>query len=215
MAMNEQEWLSCTDLEKMLQSLGGRVTERKLRLFGVGCCRRVWRKFPRELRDYVEVAERHADGLASNEDLQRAWHAQQLMRDYRFADQTSAVGWLLWGAVEANWLTPQEATRHVAFWIQRVGGADERQVQCNLLRDLVGNPFALRFPEGSCVPPGISDIQRLAQWAYENRAFGCLPILADALEEAGCSDATILSHLRGPGPHVRGCWVVDLILDKN
>ena len=49
---------------------------------------------------------------------------------------------------------------------------------------------------------------------YQERAFERLPILADALEEAGCDDPDILSHLRGPGPHVRGCWALDLVLGK-
>jgi len=55
----------------------------------------------------------------------------------------------------------------------------------------------------------------MAQMIYENRSFGILAILADALEEAGCADTDILDHLRGPGPHVRGCWAVDLILGKQ
>jgi hypothetical protein len=55
----------------------------------------------------------------------------------------------------------------------------------------------------------------LAQGIYDERAFERLPILADALEDAGCTDAAILVHCRGPGPHVRGCWVVDLILGKQ
>jgi hypothetical protein len=55
----------------------------------------------------------------------------------------------------------------------------------------------------------------LVQGLYDERAFDHLPILADALEEAGCTNADILNHLRGPGPHVRGCWVVDLLLDKE
>jgi hypothetical protein len=55
----------------------------------------------------------------------------------------------------------------------------------------------------------------LAQAIYNDHRFGDLPILADALEEAGCSATDILDHLRGPGPHVRGCWVVDLLLGKS
>jgi hypothetical protein len=56
---------------------------------------------------------------------------------------------------------------------------------------------------------------QLACAIYDDRAFEQLPILADALEEAGCDNADILAHCRGPGPHVRGCWLVDLLLGKS
>ncbi|WP_439625550.1 hypothetical protein [Gemmata sp.] len=55
----------------------------------------------------------------------------------------------------------------------------------------------------------------LAQGMYESRDFGAMPILADALQDAGCDSDDVLNHCRGPGPHVRGCWVVDLVLDKQ
>jgi hypothetical protein len=65
-------------------------------------------------------------------------------------------------------------------------------------------------------------VVRLAQAAYDERHMPegtldnvWLAVLADALEEAGCSDAEILNHLRRPGPHVRGCWVIDLCLGKS
>jgi hypothetical protein len=58
-------------------------------------------------------------------------------------------------------------------------------------------------------------IPKLAQATYQERAFDRLPILADALEESGCDNADLLSHLRGPGPHARGCWALDLILGKE
>ena len=54
----------------------------------------------------------------------------------------------------------------------------------------------------------------LARSVYDERRFADLPILADALEEAGCDNAELLTHLRGPGPHVRGCWALDLLLGK-
>ena len=55
----------------------------------------------------------------------------------------------------------------------------------------------------------------LARQMYESRDFSPMPILADALQDAGCDNEDVLSHCRGPGPHVRGCWVVDLVLGKE
>jgi hypothetical protein len=55
----------------------------------------------------------------------------------------------------------------------------------------------------------------MATWVYEEKAFDRLPILADALEDADCDNTDILNHLRGPGPHVRGCWPLDLLLGKE
>jgi hypothetical protein len=55
----------------------------------------------------------------------------------------------------------------------------------------------------------------IARHIYDDRAFHDLPIMADALEDAGCTNADLLAHCRGPGPHVRGCWVVDLMLGKS
>ena len=58
-------------------------------------------------------------------------------------------------------------------------------------------------------------VRKLAEAIYDERAFDRLPVLADALEEAGCADEGVLRHCRGGGPHVRGCWVIDLILGKE
>lgn len=87
-----------------------------------------------------------------------------------------------------------------------------RRAIANLLRDLYGNPFRpVRIEPLSRTPTVLA----IAQAAYADRLFGDLPILADALEDAGCADAQILEHLREPGRHVRGCWVVDLLLGKS
>jgi hypothetical protein len=83
---------------------------------------------------------------------------------------------------------------------------------CDLLRDIAGNPFRpVRFDPAwrSVLAVG------LATGIYDTHDFDRLPILADALEDAGCSDADLLAHLRSPGPHVRGCWAVDLVLGKE
>jgi hypothetical protein len=88
----------------------------------------------------------------------------------------------------------------------------EARYQCRLLRCLFGNPFRpARFDPSwrTC------EVVTLAEGVYADRAFDRLPILADALEDAGCDDGNMLAHLRTDPDHARGCWVVDLILGKN
>ncbi len=92
----------------------------------------------------------------------------------------------------------------------------ERTAQAILLRDIFGNPFR-PMPEvdpawlawdGGVVPA-------MALGIYDELAFDHMPVLGDALEEAGCTDAEILGHCRGQGPHARGCWLIDLLLGKH
>jgi hypothetical protein len=92
----------------------------------------------------------------------------------------------------------------------------ERAVQAALLCCIFGNPF---WSAPTLAPGWLrrndGTVTRLAQGSYDDRAFHRLPVLADALEEVGCHDTNILTHCRHPGPHVRGCWVVDLLLGKE
>ena len=90
--------------------------------------------------------------------------------------------------------------------------ASAEREQVALLRDIFGNPFRPVTLNPVYQTP---TAQSLAQSIYDQRTFSQLPILADALEEAGCTDAAILNHCRQPGEHVRGCWVVDLVLGKS
>ncbi len=92
--------------------------------------------------------------------------------------------------------------------------AKEWRAQADLVRDLVGNPFRPSKLDPTWLGWDGGRVARLAQDIYENREFGLMPVFADALEEAGCTDAEILAHCRSGGEHVRGCWVVDLVLDK-
>ena len=87
-----------------------------------------------------------------------------------------------------------------------------RPVGQSLLRDIFGNPFRPVTADPSWLT---STVVALARTIYYEWAFDRLPILADALEEAGCDDADVLTHLRGDGPHARGCWVLDLVLGKG
>ena len=93
--------------------------------------------------------------------------------------------------------------------------ADELTRQACLLRDIIGNPFRHSSRTSTWLKWNDGAVPMIAQGIYADRAFDRLPILADALEDAGCDNADILAHCRGPGPHVRGCWVVDLILGKQ
>jgi hypothetical protein len=84
-----------------------------------------------------------------------------------------------------------------------------------LIREIFGNLFSPVTINGNWRRWNDGNVLKLAQAIYEDRRFGDLPILADALEEAGCPNEDILSHCRQPGEHVRGCWVVDLLLGKE
>jgi hypothetical protein len=91
----------------------------------------------------------------------------------------------------------------------------ERETQAMLIRCLFSNIYSPISLEPVWLSWNDAIIPKLAQAIYNDRVFDRLPILADALEEAGCNDADILNHCRQPGEHVRGCWVVDLILGKS
>ncbi|HJZ91323.1 MAG TPA: hypothetical protein VKE40_10660 [Gemmataceae bacterium] len=97
--------------------------------------------------------------------------------------------------------------------------ADHEQTRCqirrttaHLLRDVFGNPFrrAAFDPRWRT-----SEVVGRARDIYEDRSFDRMPVLANALMDAGCADEQVLGHCRGEGPHVRGCWVVDLVLGKE
>jgi hypothetical protein len=111
------------------------------------------------------------------------------------------------------------AVKHAA----RAGGAAgrpaakrERAAQSLLMRDIFGNPFRPPpAPDPSWLRWGDGTVPNLARAVYEGRAFERLPILADALEEAGCIHADVLGHLRGGGPHAVGCWALDWVLGKG
>ena len=88
-------------------------------------------------------------------------------------------------------------------------------IQAGLIRDIFENALRCASVHSASLSWNGGTVLKLAQCIYDERAFDRLPILADALEEAGCTEQAILDHCRGPGPHVRGCWVIDLILGKQ
>jgi len=91
----------------------------------------------------------------------------------------------------------------------------ERATQAAILRDIFGNPLRQVAVDPFWLSWNGGTVVKLAQGIYDERAFDRLPILADALEDAGCDSDDILTHLRGPGPHYRGCWCLDRLLNKS
>jgi hypothetical protein len=192
--MTEAEWLACTEPDKMFTFLRPTASGRKLRLLVIACCLGGWSWWYEDRsKRLVELAERLADGEASEAELTEA-------RRIAYPDQLLAM------------IEPQAADGAFAF-VRWAKPEPVSQVKC--LPELF-NPFRGRRsvdPAWLCWNGGT--VRRLAQALYDERAFDRLPALADALEEAGCGDAKILGHLRSPGPHVRGCWAVDLLLGKG
>jgi hypothetical protein len=220
--MTEAEWLACTNPVSMWDALRGRAGGRKLRLFGAACCRRVWHLLAEERgRKTVLAAERFADGKIAPERL-------------RVASQV--VGWVRMSAPEpvrhaaaAAWSVTGDNIESVRVGIQAAAAAvgdsagPEAVAQCDLLRDIFGPlPFRRVPADPGWLGWNGGAVLRLAQAAYEERSLpqglleaARLAVLADALEEAGCTRIDMLSHLRSSGPHVRGCWAVDLLLGKE
>ncbi len=218
--MTEAEWLTCEDLSQLIKSQRDLGKGRKLRLFAVACCRRVWGHLPAGLaRDAVEVAESSADGGAGEAQLgevqraaREAWAGAnlELARVVTTGMAVSAPEAgiaALYASTYAPGVAVPAGTSH-----RKAALATEREAQLALFRDIFGNPFRPVTLDPNWLT---STAVALARQMYESRDFSAMPILADALQDAGCDNTDILGHCRGPGPHVRGCWVVDLVWGKE
>jgi hypothetical protein len=215
--MTEAEWLACDEPHSLLANLSN---ARRLRLFGCAVCRRMWALMLDDCRAAVETSEAYADGLISEERLdlisaaaEEAWEDIITEPDGMgsvAADIAHAASY----ASSPTLSLPVLAEAIDAVFEARGGHLNEESAeQAALLRDIFGNPFR---------PVSFSPVWRtdtavsLARQMYEAREFGAMPILADALQDAGCDSADILAHCRDPhATHVRGCWVVDLVLGKS
>jgi hypothetical protein len=203
--MNEAEWLAANDPKAMLAFLGKRATDRKLRLFGIACCRRRWAKLPDEFRAAVEVAERFADGEVTKKVLGAA------KKQAGTALAAVARPPEIYSACGAAWSATRNAPTAAAYPCWVFTDEADRRDQAALLRDIAGDPFRPVTSDPSWLTPNVI---ALAGGIYSERAFDRLPLLADALRDAGCNDAGILAHCQSVGPHARGCWVIDLALGK-
>jgi hypothetical protein len=231
--MTEQEWLTCTNADPMIGFLfcsqDRKGSDRKELLFGCACARRVWDLLTDERsRTAVEVAERLADGLGSDKEVEAACDGVKaaIITAIKDHGQGSLEAWaacVLTHAFGPPYMVSYQAIVLIdalAYWsgqeeCRESDREEESAAQADLLRELFGNPFRPVTIAPATLAWNSETIPKLAQDIYGSRAFDRLPILADALEEAGCTDADILGHCRLPGEHVPGCWVVDAILSKG
>ncbi|WP_239465452.1 hypothetical protein [Gemmata sp. SH-PL17] len=231
--MTEAEWLTGAEPRLMVKLLSGTVSDRKLRLFACAFYHRLSCVAGDSFADAaVEIAERFADGHATADELSGAATEVSAARDaldYSMANRPAHVALDL-----ARDVTRPDAgqgagdiTRQCAFLcangpFRTLGRlwwtADHRSVrndmaaQMDLLRDIFGNPFRpVAFSPAWRTDTAVA----LASQMYESRDFRAMPVLADALQAAGCDNADVLDHCRAPGLHARGCWVVDLVLGKE
>ena len=243
--MTEAEWLACDDLGELFEYLESTtaLTQRKLRLFEVAYCRRFTSILPEPvLVSALNVAERFADGVVADTELAAVHQVSRTIEDESAMNEegTPEIDALYYGAMAVREATSPNAPdyhsgtpaliEHVMTAMAYAShalllGGHEQQVAffgqvsdsekmhaIGFVRDIFGNPFRpVAFSPEWRTDTTVS----LARTMYESRDFSAMPILADALQDAGCDSAEILDHCRGPGPHVRGCWVVDLVLGKR
>jgi hypothetical protein len=237
----KEEWLKSNAPKKMLSYLKRRkrlmAKSRKLQLFACGCCRQIWQLLKdKRSRRAVEITEQFVDkrttagehSVAAN----AAWdafhatstHAEEqgartnARHAINYEDYAMAFACGAAHAATAPGGFVQAAARAVGA-VEWMSGADGNysastcsHEQAALLRDIFHNPFQ---PMPTIDPAWLAwnggTIPKLAQAIYDGHAFDRMPILADALEEAGCDNEEMLGHCRGSGLHVKGCWLLDLL----
>jgi hypothetical protein len=213
--MTEAEWLACPDPIPMLALHGICSDLRKRRLFAVACCRRIADLLTRSGVKAVNAAELFADGATSQRELHDAWRGigfpRVIPRGYAAAAARAAC------VFSSGYDGTTDATAFAANARAKKPGNTrdkqrvlERAAQADLVRDIFGNPFrTVSFAPEWRTDTAVS----LARQMYQSRDFSAMPILADALQDAGCDNHEVLAHCRDTKQaHVRGCWVVDGVL---
>lgn len=220
----EEQWYSTSSFRRLLNHMRvehnigqTKLGRRKLRLFACGVCRLMVfdQPVPQKYRDMVEAAEAFADDKTSKARLEK------FKIDWTELPETP--GSLVWYAADAMNRTVEPSSVRAASGAgasvlavlnqAKVRGAKQRL--CRAVHEIFGNPYRVPALDRSMLRWRDGTLAKLAQTIYEERRFSDLPILADALEDAGCTDADIFSHCRKPGEHMRGCWVVDLMLGND
>jgi hypothetical protein len=196
--MTEAEWLTCTHLQKLFRLIESKVSERKCVLFAVAChylppvyepsFSESLKKEAMKLTAAADFADRVIDVAL----LRQLW--LQLGEDRSLPERGRE--WAKDRAYHTDWNMQDPLERDIASLVREVFG--------NPFRPVVANPSWLT-----------SNVVALAETIYQDRSFSIMPILADALMDAGCNNEDILKHCRQPCEHVRGCWVLDLLTGRK
>jgi hypothetical protein len=209
--MTEAEWLTCEDPDAMLSSLIGQASQRRIRLLVCGLARLLSSSLM-ELSSWqaLELAEQLADGLLDTSELEYARRLARWAIPYNTGSKESERR-SYFAASLVSFATTDDLDSLWYYIDRNVTPLSEGQI-VSILRDIFGNPFrpvvfdpAWRSSTALAIATGI----------YDDKAFDRLPILADAIQDTGCENEEILNHLRSDGPHVKGCWALDLVLGKE
>jgi hypothetical protein len=240
--VTEKQWAASTNPIRLLKCLAGKMSARKQRLLCVACCHRVWSLLVhKQCRKAVGMAERYADGKVTEDDLSseytccedvhclacNAWQdvgteeekhnpfARLSNEDKHAArEATEAVSGTVDPCLGDKDYEEAGVEGVVTLVVSATRGKITKAVaEAALIRDIFGNPFRPVALDPTWLT---SDVLALARGIYAKKAFDRMPILADALQDAGCTNEDVLSHCRDTQlTHVRGCWVVDLLLEKR
>jgi hypothetical protein len=209
--MMEEEWLTGNDPRSMLDRLRTTASQRKLRLFAAASFSRLIQLLPERCqRDGISLLERMAEEAIPLNVIRRVMtEVRRTIPRMDHLDDPALAALMLYREFASSRVAEHAISAVEGLSHERAARRDEQGL---LVLDVFANPFrAIAFDPRWRT----ADTVGLARAIYDDRAFDRLPLLADALMDAGCADEQVLGHCRGDGPHVRGCWVVDLVLGKE
>jgi hypothetical protein len=194
--MTEEEWLICTEQRKLLEHLRGKASQRRFALFILDCAYRSWDVLQNDAHRLYRTIDAFIEGVIRRKRLDTVY------REYTGDEMERVPAW-----------------DELAVWdskaFSQIAHNREAEVRAQLamIHDIFGNPFrSVAFDPAWRT----TDVVLLATGIYEEKAFDRMPILADALQDAGCDSDALLAHLRdAKQTHVRGCWALDLVLGKE
>jgi hypothetical protein len=212
--MTEHEWLSCADPTRLLKLLGDDVSARKAVIQACHWGRLVkdlW-YFNKAILQLIDAAESFVEHSGAFGEVAAA--AARIRSQCERLNGYPPVGTdAYWALCLSTACAGQGKEACAAVWDTfELGSCDTQwELLVALIRDIFGNPFRPVVFDPTWRTPSVSNV---ALAIYEERRFADMPILADALEEAGCTNVDVLDHCRGGGEHTRGCWLVDLVLER-